>query len=422
MKVSTTVEIELPEDRAVTMVELEGLVKEAVRSAAKELMAQSSVVIDEAAVAKPGLVRQRRVARWILTSFGRTKLYRTKVYDKTKGRYRFPADESLGLCPNLEPTAVVAELGCRLAAKMPYRQAASLLSEIVGETVGHRALHAWVQQIGGRAKDMQEAERTAIFDEGKAPGGDDQGPEIVVIEADGAVLRGCRHRGEKIEAKLGVMYTGKELVSKTAKHKRYRLRDKGLFASTAEVGTFAQGLVASAERRVSLSKARYTLGVGDGAAWIRAMFESWLPGSIYQLDHFHVGYRLRQITRSDEELYRTLVRMIFGGKLKRLKRLLTLGADLGRFDPDKVEEFTLYLDENAGGIFGSRKLKGKVSQKEVLVVGSGVVEKNIDIVIARRFKGRGMRWSRAGADRLLRLRTMLLNGDEWTSFWQRKVA
>ena len=36
-------------------------------------------------------------------------------------------------------------------------------------------------------------------------------------------------------------------------------------------------------------------------------------------------------------------------------------------------------------------LSGKVS-KEVLVVGSGAIEKNVDINITRRFKGRGMSW------------------------------
>ena len=48
----------------------------------------------------------------------------------------------------------------------------------------------------------------------------------------------------------------------------------------------------------------------------------------------------------------------------------------------------------------SRNLRNRVGAKEVLVVGSGDVEKNIDLILCRRFKGRGMSWSRAGAQNL----------------------
>lgn len=40
----------------------------------------------------------------------------------------------------------------------------------------------------------------------------------------------------------------------------------------------------------------------------------------------------------------------------------------------------------------------------VLVVGSGAVEKNIELVIGTRFKKRGMSWSREGANSLLKVR------------------
>ena len=38
------------------------------------------------------------------------------------------------------------------------------------------------------------------------------------------------------------------------------------------------------------------------------------------------------------------------------------------------------------------------------VQGSGAVEKQMDPVVGRRFKGQGMRWTRRGANRLLKLR------------------
>ena len=65
--------------------------------------------------------------------------------------------------------------------------------------------------------------------------------------------------------------------------------------------------------------------------------------------------------------------------------------------------------------------KGKVGVKEVLVVGSGGVEKNIDLALCRRFKGRGMSWSRAGAQNLLKLRLLRYDRKDWRAYWRRRA-
>jgi hypothetical protein len=45
----------------------------------------------------------------------------------------------------------------------------------------------------------------------------------------------------------------------------------------------------------------------------------------------------------------------------------------------------------------------------------------VDITVARRLKKRGMNWLRDGANPLLKLRLLKLNG-EWESYWaQRRI-
>ncbi len=61
-------------------------------------------------------------------------------------------------------------------------------------------------------------------------------------------------------------------------------------------------------------------------------------------------------------------------------------------------------------------LESKVGAKEVLVVGSGGIEKNIDLMLCRRFKGRGMSWSRAGAQNLLKLRLLRYDRKDWNAY------
>jgi len=63
-----------------------------------------------------------------------------------------------------------------------------------------------------------------------------------------------------------------------------------------------------------------------------------------------------------------------------------------------------------------------VKAQEVLVVGSGAVEKNIELTIGRRLKGRGMSWSREGANNLLKLRMERQDSGAWEGWWQRRAA
>ena len=75
-----------------------------------------------------------------------------------------------------------------------------------------------------------------------------------------------------------------------------------------------------------------------------------------------------------------------------------------------ADDLITYIETNLDGIWAIDSLKGKVP-KEVLVVGSGAIEKNVDINIARRFKGRGMSWSRQGARNLMVFRIMGANNE-----------
>lgn len=81
-----------------------------------------------------------------------------------------------------------------------------------------------------------------------------------------------------------------------------------------------------------------------------------------------------------------------------------------------------YLERNWQGLYGSWSLREKVEAQEVLVVGSAAVEKNIELVIGRRFKKRGMSWSGAGANNVLKLRIHRQDRAAWEAWWQRRAA
>jgi hypothetical protein len=90
---------------------------------------------------------------------------------------------------------------------------------------------------------------------------------------------------------------------------------------------------------------------------------------------------------------------------------LAVLADLAQASAaPEVGAFAAFLAAQAPRIpdYAARRAAG-------LPVGSGGVEKGVDVVVNRRFKGkRGMRWGRERAEGVLALRVAELN-DEWTA-------
>jgi len=113
--------------------------------------------------------------------------------------------------------------------------------------------------------------------------------------------------------------------------------------------------------------------------------------------------------------------LIWAGKREEHRNLLKLKR-LVDGPSEKLDDLLSYLEENWHGIYGSRNLRGKVGAREILVVGSGGIEKNIDLALCRRFKGRGMRWTRSGAQNLLKLRLLRHDRKDWKAYWQRSMS
>ncbi len=85
-------------------------------------------------------------------------------------------------------------------------------------------------------------------------------------------------------------------------------------------------------------------------------------------------------------------------------------------EPDKAIELARYVEGAAPHLFGCNRLPRAVRRGRMRVVGTGVVEKHQDLVVGRRMKRRGMRWTRRGADNLLALQARCFS-DRWPDRW-----
>ena len=75
---------------------------------------------------------------------------------------------------------------------------------------------------------------------------------------------------------------------------------------------------------------------------------------------------------------------------------------------EKIVGVMTYVRGNLDWIANIAKVQG---------YGTRPVEKTVDIAVARRLKKRGMSWYRGGANPLIKLRLLKLNGD-WDAYWQ----
>ena len=80
-----------------------------------------------------------------------------------------------------------------------------------------------------------------------------------------------------------------------------------------------------------------------------------------------------------------------------------------------LQKLSAYIERNRDGIWY------KEAREKGISIGSGSVDKAGDILICRRMKLRGMRWSRDKADNILNIRILILNG-EWDEFWKKHKA
>ncbi len=394
-EVSVVVELRVMVEEDLDPVALEQAISAEGRRAARELYREVLTRLDRRAAAASGGARQRLECRWVATVFGRVRIWRYRV--KGPGGSFHPLDRALGLS-RAEPTPALREALCDLATRVPYRQVGEVASRLIGEPLSTQSCWRVVQEEGARIRTEEGELVEAVFELGEAPPDAGIAPELVVVEADGTYLRAQREEGDRFEVKTGVFYTGKGRAG-GRRHRRFRLLEKGCYATTAGADAFGKGLAARGFAWVGLHRARHVLCVHDGLDEYGEGFRDWFPGAIHQIDHHHVAQRVWQVSGADRARFEELKALAFSDPLACARKLRRSRL----IPPEHAGEVASYLEGVARDLHGVDRLPRRLRRGRMRVVGSAVVEKHQDLLVARRMKGRGMRWTRRGADHLLAL-------------------
>ena len=155
------------------------------------------------------------------------------------------------------------------------------------------------------------------------------------------------------------------------------------------------------------------VAIGDGAEWLRRLFEQWFPNAEHIVDFFHAAEHLWAAAcarhHDDNAAKRWAEKLCGLLKAGRLGDVLAALRDPGAGAEERGKAIR-YLSARRGRMrYGEYLARG-------LPIGSGRVEAACKTIVGRRMKCTGMRWTVAGANPVLWVRCARLSGwfdDYW---------
>jgi hypothetical protein len=411
-----------------------------------ELPGQSADAAADESPAETSVRTLRRLpephARRYVSIFGELTIGRF-VYGTREGQKieAVPLDARLGL-PAGEFSYVLEDWQQRLCVKESFGEATRDLAELLGVAPSVRAAEVMSHHL---------AEFAPSFRDHQPPPPPDEEGELIVFTADGkgVPMRRAtgpqpshgkrRTKGQKANKKqmsyVGAVYSIdrfvrtaddvlEELARKQATHHRPRPQHKRVAAEmtrviegeecNGRVMLFGELSLEAAARNDHGHKTVVAVRDGERALW--DVQESFLPNAIGVLDIFHVLERLwlaahvfhAEGSPAAEQFVTERLRLLLegrvGGVMGGLRQMLAKHRLPG---PKRrsLETVIGYFENN----------RSRMRYDEYLAagypIGSGVAEGACRHLVKDRLEQTGMRWTVEGAQALLHLRSLYLNGD-----------
>ena len=387
-----------------------------------------------------------RRARRYLSIFGEIDIQRW-VYAQREGQKieRAPLDAHLGL-PASDFSYVLEDWQQRLCVKEAFGESVRSLRDLLGIAPSERAAEVMNQRL---------AEHAEIFRQTQPPPPLREEAEILVVMADGKGVpmrrpladrvrtAPRRGKGEKANKKqmsyVGAVYsiapfqrTADDVVDEVLRRERAtdrpRPQHKRVWAEmtmvregdccTGKEYLFLELIVALHERDPQRDKPLVCLMDGEPGLWEAQ--RKWIPWAIGILDLFHVLERLWAVahcfhpekSHEAERFVTHRLGMLLEGKvgyvIGGLQRLLGQ-HDLRGEKRGTVTACIRYYENNREHMRYDEYLAAGYP------IGSGVAEGACRHLVKDRMEQTGMRWTVNGAQAMLHLRAIYLNGD-WNSY------
>jgi len=365
------------------------------------------VVKDAVCTCGNKLLKDGKDRRIIVTIGGKVTYMRSRMTCKECGANYYPLDDALGITNGTKHSIRATEAILDLATDLPYAKTSRYAEKLSFIEISPQTILDMARQEGAKLLAADEAQRKAAFDKSATFPAEVAHKSLAIVQVDSTGINDRKTRSW-MDTKVGIIYSRSAKVSS----KRNIILDKNVYATLDTLEKFKQNFYLACHK-MGVFSAHKVIFVADGMPWIKKLQREMFPGSIYLLDPWHLKKNINiAYGRQNAEIADTLAELAYYGEAASL--LENIKLDIARCrDPDKsgkLKDLYIYIRSNKEGI---------ENYKKVGIMGSGVVEKTVDILVARRFKLRGMSWYDKNAAKLLRLRLLKLNG-EWCSYWEKR--
>jgi hypothetical protein len=346
-------------------------------------------------------IREREAKDWknlgrekhrVITAIGEVEIKR-RVYRDGAGKRRKPLDEQMGLGKYQRETNVVRMMGAWLATQNSYRDAADELSYLIKNRITHSKIQRMVWAIGNALADVEEAE---INDwDGTAGRQEKINAPVVFGESDGVMIALQREKQRKVEARIGIMYTGKKAIGEG----RYRLENKVCMTKIVHNSQEWQQIIQKmADKHYDLSAVKYLITGGDGNAWVKKSFDYiCVEQRENVLDRYHLYRASKTALGFNRETMQMVKRMRQHGLSAVIDELHQAQENARGSKKERLVEYIQYLESNQDA------LKDVQLSENGRPLSLGGIEGNVDKLVARRMKGRGRSWRIPGARAMVTL-------------------
>lgn len=229
--------------------------------------------------------------------------------------------------------------------------------------------------------------------------------ETVYVEADGSMLF-TREEGWK-EVKLGRIFKSGDCIDPNGKsswirHSQYlaHLGDSKIF--TQKMDDLISNYGKLEQRLVFIS---------DGASWIKNWIEDAFPNAVSIIDYYHVIEHLYDFAdaffRDKISAKKWALKQESLLKESKVKWVIKNITKIAGNENEAAQKLITYYKNNINRMDYKRYKKIGVG-----IIGSGAIESAHRTVIQKRMKLSGQRWSKAGAQNMLNIRTCSMN-EKW---------
>jgi len=329
-------------------------------------------------------VKSKDDKKTLTTIFGEVKYKRTYYKNKKTGEHSYLSDEAVGISAHDKLDASLKTRLIEEAVFMSYSRSGEKATEAVSLT--SQTVMNSIRELGSvdnNAVEIKQEKKTV---------------KILYIEADEDHV--ALQDGGHIEPKLIYVHEGRKKVGKG----RWKLLNaryfSGVYNNSDELWVEVADYIDQAYDVDSIGKIYLS---GDGAPWIKNGL-SWIKGSIYVLDRYHLSKYVTQATAHMGYTRPIMWDYINNGDQKNTKDLFKAIISSTETETKKksVQEARRYILSN---------WKGIRNQYDVDYAGCSA-EGHVSHILSSRLSSRPLGWCKTGVDQMVRLRVFVANGGE----------